>query len=88
MEYEPLLACTLAGALAGWLGGSLMLFRCLRRCTKLEYRVLDLEERTTTIYNRRASEKRWTKEQQLEQELASLAPKAAHKRFDNDPLEY
>src|SRR5262249_44737169 len=58
-----------------------------RRCTKLEWRVGDLEERSTKVAGRELANKRWAKDAEVEALMAQALHTAnpPRKRYDNDP---
>lgn len=83
-----LIALVLGAAVAGGLVSTWSLHR---RTRKLEYALNDVEDRLLTVRNREKADKRWQKEQTIEDELAQLtmaakAP-ARSRRFSNDIME-
>jgi len=63
-------------------------WRFSRRCTGLEFRVLDLEARATSVAGRDLAKKRWDKDKQFETEMAQIMQDkpARSRKYDNDPL--
>lgn len=85
--FLGLIALTLG---AGACGGLLVAWSIHRRTRILEYAVSDVEERLLTVKNREKAEKRWNKEQTIEDELRALttaAPARSARKFANDPVE-
>lgn len=85
--FLGLIALTLG---AGACGGALVAWSIHRRTRSLEYEVSDLVDRVQTVKNREKAEKRWHKEQTIEDELRALtaaAPRSTGRRFANDPVE-
>lgn len=88
MALLALIALLLGAAVAGGLVSTWSLHR---RTRKLEYALNDVEDRLLTVRNREKADKRWQKEQTIEDELALLtvpqkAP-ARQRRFSNDIME-
>lgn len=83
LAFELLIA--LGGA---WFVCMSFFWRVGRRCTSLEFRVLDLEERTTKVAGRDLANKRWKNDKALADELvnATSHEHTPRRRFDNDPL--
>lgn len=74
-------------------GGLVSTWSLHRRTRRLEYAVGDVEERILTLKNREKAEKRWTKEQTIDDELAALAATAkparvSQRKFANDIMEH
>ena len=63
-------------------------WRFARRCTSLEFRVLDLEQRATSVAGRVMAKQRWDKAKEFEGEMAQVLQGGdpPRKRYDNDPL--
>lgn len=82
------IALVLGGAVAGGLVSTWSLHR---RTRKLEYAVNDIEDRLLTVRNREKSQKRWEKEQTIDDELAqlqmSMKGQQKQRRFANDFME-
>jgi len=76
----------------GYVGGMVRSLVLHRRTQGLEYRLQDLEVRNLTVKNREKAQRRWDKEETMEEEFAALGLKPGEqlpdqrKKFDNDPL--
>lgn len=88
MPYLTLLFDFLVSLVASVFVCTTFFWRFGIRCTRLEHRVLDLEERSTKVAGRELANKRWKSDRALVDELtAAGAPPAPNvRRFDNDPL--
>jgi hypothetical protein len=82
------LACFLISVFGSTLCTLAFMAGFLRRCTKLEWALGDLQQRASTFRGREMADKRWTKEKQLDQEMASVlhATSSPRRKYDNDPL--
>jgi len=78
----------MVGGATVWLLCGAILWRFGQRCTRLELAVEDLQARQLTVSNRAASEKRWTKRDAEELEMAQILKHQPlpTRKFDNDPL--
>jgi hypothetical protein len=78
----------LSGLAGGFVSTVLFTWRFLNRCTKLEWAVGDLQARLSTFKGRDMAEKRWSKKEAEDVEMAQIlrqGPKQPLK-YDNDPL--
>ena len=88
MPWLTLIVELLVSLGAAWFVCMSFFWRFGRRCTSLEFRVLDLEERSTKVAGRDLANKRWKNDRELANELASTTHQHVPntRRFDNDPL--
>jgi len=78
----------MTGGATVWLLCGAILWRFGQRCTRLELAVDELQSRALSVKGKEMSEKRWTKRDAEDMELAQVlkhAP-ATPRKFDNDPL--
>lgn len=78
----------MTGGATVWLLCSAILWRFGQRCTRLELAVDELQSRALSVKGKEMSEKRWTKRDTEELELAQILKQGPTKprKFDNDPL--
>lgn len=68
----------------GTTGGLVVTWSLHRRWRSLEYRVLDLEERLTSVKAREKAHKRWEKSDEQDEFLKSLGSPARREHYAND----
>lgn len=78
----------MTGGATVWLLCGAILWRFGQRCTRLELAVDELQSRALSVKGKEMSEKRWTKRDAEDLEMAQILkqPAASVRKYDNDPL--
>ncbi len=78
----------MTGGATVWLLCGAILWRFGQRCTRLELAVDELQTRALSVKGKEMSEKRWSKRDVEDLEMAQILKQApaARTKFDNDPL--
>jgi predicted dienelactone hydrolase len=89
--WEALIVLAMGFSVGGatvWLLGGAILGRFSQRCTRLETAVEDLQNRALSVKGKEMSEKRWSKRDADDAELAQILKEAptSRRKYDNDPL--
>jgi len=89
--WEALIVLSMGFSVGGatvWLLGAAILARFSQRCTKLEVAVGDLQDRALSVKGKEMSEKRWSKRDTEDLEMAKILQETPpiRRKYDNDPL--
>jgi len=78
----------MTGGATVWLLCGAILWRFGQRCTRLELALDELQSRALSIKGKEMSEKRWSKRDSDDVEMAQILKQGAppRRKFDNDPL--
>lgn len=78
----------IGGGACVWLLSGAVFVRFHQRCTKLEVAVDDLQQRALSVRGKEMSEKRWSKKDVEDLEMAQIlkAAPSRSRKYDNDPL--
>jgi hypothetical protein len=89
--WEALIVLSMGFSVGGacvWLLCGAILWRFGQRCTRLEIAVDELQSRALSVKGKEMSEKRWSKRDTEDLEMAHILQKATppRRKYDNDPL--
>lgn len=87
--YPQVILSLSTGIFGAFLGAFFRNFQLSRRCTKLEWRILDIEGRLGANQARKAALARWAPRDELAADLARVqaGKSVSAQRYDNDPME-